>query len=519
MADPTHLWILGKGVDFWNDWRKNNPEIVPDLSSANLTTYDLVGANLAYANLFEADLHALKLSKTDLSNAYLCRTNLGKADLRGANLNEAKLCQIDLSTTSMRRAQLQKATIYNVTLPVELIEVDFEYATLHVVHLAGSGLISKGRGIITETEAFLESLHLEYFDDCEVYLNGAQLKGANLRGVHLRGVYLENANLTKARLSSANMNAAKLSGAILNHATMDNTSLEDANLTGAELQHADLYTVELLNAQLIKANLTEAILEGTVLNGANLTKAILTNANMSQASLVGTNLTGANLDGCNVYGISAWDLELDDALQKNLIISRDGKTGISVDDIEVAQFIYLLINNENIRKVINNVTSKSVLILGRFYKERKEVLDALREELRKKDLAPIVFDFEPSKNRDLTETVQLLASMSKFVIADVTDAKSIPQELSVIIPHFPSVPVLPILLEGEKEYSMFEHWKKYPSVLAFFEYQNKDHLIDNIDTGILEPIEKWKNRKNELQEKDEEIERLKEELKQLQEKK
>ena len=41
---------------------------------------------------------------------------------------------------------------------------------------------------------------------------------------------------------------------------------------------------------------------------------------------------------------------------------------VTVDNIEVAQFIYLLLHNGKIRDVIDTVTSKAVLILGRFTK-------------------------------------------------------------------------------------------------------------------------------------------------------
>ena len=61
---------------------------------------------------------------------------------------------------------------------------------------------------------------------------------------------------------------------------------------------------------------------------------------------------------------------------------------------------------------IDTITSKVVLILGRFTAERKAVLDALREELRKRDYLPILFDFAVPTTRDITETVSLLARMA-----------------------------------------------------------------------------------------------------------
>jgi hypothetical protein len=45
----------------------------------------------------------------------------------------------------------------------------------------------------------------------------------------------------------------------------------------------------------------------------------------------------------------------------------------------------LLLHNQKVRDVIDTITSKVVLILGRFTDERKAVLDALREELRKRN--------------------------------------------------------------------------------------------------------------------------------------
>ena len=61
---------------------------------------------------------------------------------------------------------------------------------------------------------------------------------------------------------------------------------------------------------------------------------------------------------------------------------------------------------QKIRDVIDTITSKAVLILGRFTPERKAVLDALREELRKRDYLPILFDFEKPASKDLTGTVR-----------------------------------------------------------------------------------------------------------------
>lgn len=64
-------------------------------------------------------------------------------------------------------------------------------------------------------------------------------------------------------------------------------------------------------------------------------------------------------------------LNLEDAIQSDLLITNKDEPIITVDSLDVAQFIYLLLNNYKIRDVINTVTSKTVLILGRFTPERK----------------------------------------------------------------------------------------------------------------------------------------------------
>ncbi len=109
------------------------------------------------------------------------------------------------------------------------------------------------------------------------------------------------------------------------------------------------------------------------------------------------------------------------AIQKNLIITPWNESPIQVDNLEVAQFIYLLLNNEKIRSVIDSITSKVVVILGRFTPERKAILDAIRDELRKRDYLPALFDFEKPASKDLTGTISTLANMARFIIADLTD--------------------------------------------------------------------------------------------------
>jgi hypothetical protein len=158
---------------------------------------------------------------------------------------------------------------------------------------------------------------------------------------------------------------------------------------------------------------------------------------------------------------------------------------ITTDDIEVAQFLYLLIHNEKLRKVIDTITSKVVLILGRFSEERKVVLDAVRDALRKRDLLPVIFDFAIPASRDVTETVKVLAGLARFVIADITDATEVRVELHTIVRDFPSLAIQPILLRGQPEFVSVENLRRFNWLLPSFEYEDMEHLLANLDDCVV----------------------------------
>jgi uncharacterized protein YjbI with pentapeptide repeats len=328
----------------------------------------------------------------------------------------------------------------------------------------------------------------------EAELPGANLWGADLSKANLWGADLSKADLSRATLSRANLTdtalvEADLSGARLLSTKLSWANLLGANLTRAKLSRANLSFASLYGADLSEADLSGANLYGANFTGANLLRVELSNANLTRSALVNTNLTGATLTGCRIYGISAWNLNLEGATQQILNVSASGEPAIMVDNLEVAQFIYLLLNNERIRQVIDTITSKVVLILGRFTADRKAVLDAIRDALRQCGYLPILCDFEKPEGRDLTETISTLAHMARFIIADITDAKSIPQELQAIVPNLPSVPVQPLLLTGEREYGMFESIRRFPWVLDTYYYDNVDAVLASIEDKIISPAE------------------------------
>jgi hypothetical protein len=297
---------------------------------------------------------------------------------------------------------------------------------------------------------------------------------------------LREADLSDAKLGYANFSRADLSGANLTWAY-----LLKADLTGANLSAAGLQWANLIWANLSRANLSGADLKGANLSWVNGREVNLSGADLQGATLVDMDLTLADLTDCRIYGVSAWGLELERTKQQNLIItpSHGNEPEITVDNIEVAQFLYLLLHNQKLRDVIDTVTSKAVLILGRFTDQRKAVLDALREELRKRNYLPILFDFEKPRSRDTEETITLLARMARFIVADISDAKSVLQELRAIVPDLPSVPVQPIILAMQEEPGMFDFYRNRPSFLTVHRYASQEQLLADLGEKVIRPAE------------------------------
>jgi hypothetical protein len=129
-------------------------------------------------------------------------------------------------------------------------------------------------------------------------------------------------------------------------------------------------------------------------------------------------------------------------------------------------------------RMIETLTANTVLILWQFSAERKSVFDAMRDALKTHGYNPIHVNFATLSNRNQFDTVSTLAHLSRFIVADFTDTKSIPQELMAIIPSLPSVPVQPLLLASQQEHGTFEQMRCYPWVLPTLVYKDQAQSAD-----------------------------------------
>lgn len=309
-------------------------------------------------------------------------------------------------------------------------------------------------------------------------LSGIKFNNKDFNMYDLSNVDLQDSSLDRVYFIKSNLENANLSGSHLKR-----TRFYKANLKGAIFENCDLTFAKMTDADLRNSRFYDSVLLEVKFNEAKLMHSEIINCNLEKSRLIETDLRGAKLRNCSIYGISAWNILTDsDTIQKDLKITPEGDPEIQVDDIEVAQFIYLLLKNDQIRDVITLIGNKGVLLLGRFIPERKVILDQLREELKERGLVPMMFDFDKSSIRDFTETIKILAGLSRFVIADITNPKSSPLELQATIPDY-QIPFITIIQDAEKPFSMFKDLhNKYSWVSEPIAYDTMDNLLLGLDS-------------------------------------
>ncbi|MDT5268288.1 MAG: hypothetical protein QOH49_474 [Acidobacteriota bacterium] len=282
MANPEHAKILMQGVAAWNEWKRDNPQIKPDLNGE-----DLNGAILSEANLSGAGLRA----------AALRGANLKGANLREADLNSADLYKADLAEANFSKAVLSRAN---------LLEADLTWSFLSRADLR---------------KADLRGAHLIQANLSEADLSEAILYQANLRGANLRG-----ANLGWAILIWTNLSAANLSGVYVGGATTGMTTLADTDLSSVKgleaVKHGGPSTLGIDTLHISRGNIPELFLRGCGLSDWQIETAKLHRTELSNKEITDI-----------LYRIH--DLRASQFIQINpLFISYTHTDGTFVDEME-----------------------------------------------------------------------------------------------------------------------------------------------------------------------------------------
>jgi len=87
----------------------------------------------------------------------------------------------------------------------------------------------------------------------------------------------------------------------------------------------------------------------------------------------------------------------------------------------------------------------------------------------------------------LTDIVKVLAGLSRFVIADVTNPRSVPYELGATVPDY-MVPFVTILQRGQPAFGVFDDLpRRYHWALPLLEYQSTKTLLAAFESKVVAP--------------------------------
>lgn len=178
--------MLNQGVEPWNQWRRTNPDIEPDLSGADLS---------------DARLGQINFQDTNLSSARLGFADLSLANLEGANLSSSHISSATLSFANLTAANLSGATLSFASLRF----ADCRDASLSGANLSFADLSHSDCANVLFSRADLSCAQLQ----------GTILRGSDLSRATLSGATLAGANLVGAQALTANLNQCVLTGAVV----------------------------------------------------------------------------------------------------------------------------------------------------------------------------------------------------------------------------------------------------------------------------------------------------------------
>jgi hypothetical protein len=311
------------------------------------------------------------------------------------------------------------------------------------------------------------------------------LSGALLPDLLAREINFTKTNLSRTIFYHADLARSMFIGANLHKTIFIEACLNQCFFSGTNLVGTSFNSASLQKANFMRSFLSEVDLSHADLGGADFRMTRLEQVNLEFAVLKNLNLSNASLENCLLYGIKDPAPEAQGLQAKNLIVTNHADPTVVVDRFAAAAALFAPWSDGGICQTVTE--RQLVLILGNFQNERRELLHALRRELKRRQLIPVVVHFDKPLSRTFLDVTRQIASLTQFVIVDFTPPHLIAVDFQTALPYF-KLPVQAILVDSPATRGL-ETPQQYPWILEPYFYQSVAGAVSAVQTKIIDPVE------------------------------
>lgn len=224
---------------------------------------------------------------------------------------------------------------------------------------------------------------------------------------------------------------------------------------------------------------------------SNLVGSSWIGVDFSSARMAGVDCDGAVFERCTIEGLGVWKASGTPRREEQLRADASDFGMLALNDLKIGPALFEVVRNDALPRLFELLSSKLVLILGRFAPAAsKERLERLRAEIGRRGYIAVVVDWELQGRFNATTIVSAISMCSRFIVADVTDARTVIAEVREALAQRP-VAIQPLLLFGSPE-PAFLRWArtdKYQQLLPTITYRDINDLIAKLDDEIIPACE------------------------------
>lgn len=258
MANAEHLEKLVQGVLVWNEWRKREPNLKPDLREADLAGRDLRGYDLSGVDFTGACLQGVKLDGTileamfegaNLLEAVIVRAVLVKCCFDFADLRCSEIHMSSFEDTRFKKSIFRGSIIRNSFFELsDFIGADFGSKSNErrteinrVVFKRCMLEMSEFKGSLVKNSYF-ELVNMKRSDMEEVTLSNVKMVRSALNGSNLalcsmiKVTFSDSTDLTDVKLNDSNIEGSYFVDTMMDRADFANTRIEGANFKNIDLR-------------------------------------------------------------------------------------------------------------------------------------------------------------------------------------------------------------------------------------------------------------------------------------------